>query len=85
MIADQIPRFVFGRMHGTADVVRFDALFQIPGETNISLLRKRLTLDEIDVKHVVLPQPALLRQGFGLRRPKVGFCPLKVGGQPSLF
>ena len=42
MIADQLPRFVFGRMHGTADVVRFEALFQIRGDTNISLLRKRI-------------------------------------------
>ncbi len=62
MIADQFPRFVFGRMDRTADVVRSDALFHIRGETNISLFRKRLTLDEIDVKHVGFPQPAPLRQ-----------------------
>ncbi len=75
MITDQLPRFVFGCVHGTTGVVGIDALFQVCRETDVSLFRKRFALDEVHVEHFTLPEPALLRQGFGLGRPK-------VGGQP---
>ncbi len=85
-------RFVFGCVHGTTGVVGIDALFQVCRETDVSLFRERFALDEVHVEHFTLPEPALLRphlrrgfggqEGFGLRRPKVGFGRLKVGGQP---
>jgi hypothetical protein len=35
-------------------------------------------------RRIFMLSAVLLRQGFGLRRPKVGFGRLKVGGHPSL-
>ncbi len=62
-----------GSVHRTPGVVGIDARFQVCRETDVSLLRERLALDEVHVEHFTLPEPALLRQGFGR---------LKVGGQP---
>ena len=79
------PSSNLGSVHRTPGVVGIDARFQVCRETDVSLLRERLALDEVHVEHFTLPEPALLRphlrrgfggqEGFGLGRPK-------VGGQP---
>ena len=65
VIADQFPRFISRSTTRPTWNVGCNTLLQIRGETDVSLIRKRLTPDELHIEHRRLHVPAFLRQGFG--------------------
>ena len=71
-------------MDRSTSVVRRHAIFEIGCETDVALFRMLHAANEVDVEHIALPEPALLRQGFGGQPRSIAFDRLTGVSQPKL-